>query len=108
MDDFVVTADDHGGVHINSGIPNHAFFLAATALGGNAWEVAGRIWFETLATPSLDPGQVTPLATFAQFATATLATAESLYGQGSTEATAILDGWKGVGVDAFDLEEQVG
>ena len=24
------------GVHINSGIPNHAFYLAATALGGNS------------------------------------------------------------------------
>ena len=28
-------------MHINSGIPNHAFFLVATALGGNAWEKAG-------------------------------------------------------------------
>ena len=38
--------EDSGGVHINSGIPNHAFFLVATALGGNAWEKAGRIWYE--------------------------------------------------------------
>src|SRR5260221_5820443 len=28
---------DNGGVHINSGIPNKAFFLAATGIGGNAW-----------------------------------------------------------------------
>ncbi|MFD8784112.1 M4 family metallopeptidase [Kitasatospora sp. NPDC059599] len=27
---------DNGGVHINSGIPNRAFHLAATAIGGNA------------------------------------------------------------------------
>ncbi|CAD5109647.1 M4 family metallopeptidase [Zestomonas carbonaria] len=39
---------DNGGVHINSGIPNRAFVLAAKALGGPAWEVAGRIWYETL------------------------------------------------------------
>lgn len=39
---------DNGGVHINSGIANRAFVLAAKALGGNAWEVAGRIWYETL------------------------------------------------------------
>ena len=34
MDDYVETTEDNGGVHINSGIPNHAFYLAATALGG--------------------------------------------------------------------------
>ncbi|MCQ3001364.1 M4 family metallopeptidase [Pseudomonas syringae] len=39
---------DNGGVHINSGIANRAFVLAAKALGGNAWEVTGRIWYETL------------------------------------------------------------
>ena len=27
MRDYVVTLEDNGGVHINSGIPNHAFFL---------------------------------------------------------------------------------
>lgn len=40
--------NDNGGVHINSGIPNRAFYLAATAIGGNAWEKAGRIWYGTL------------------------------------------------------------
>ena len=56
MDHYVQLPDDgdphhdNGGVHINSGIPNHAFFLAATALGGNAWEKAGRIWYTTLTT----------------------------------------------------------
>ena len=38
MDDYVDTSEDDGGVHINSGIPNHAFYVAATTLGGNAWE----------------------------------------------------------------------
>ena len=42
MDDFVNTAADNGGVHINSGIPNHAFYVTATTLGGKAWEKAGR------------------------------------------------------------------
>ena len=28
MDDYVRTGRDNGGVHINSGIPNHAFYLA--------------------------------------------------------------------------------
>ena len=54
MDDYVDLPDDNdpgndnGGVHINSGIPNHAFYLAATALGGYAWETAGRVWYVTL------------------------------------------------------------
>lgn len=39
---------DSGGVHINSGIPNRAFVLAAKAVGGNAWGTAGRIWYDTM------------------------------------------------------------
>ena len=39
---------DRGGVHINSGIPNRAFVLVAKALKGNAWDVAGRIWYDTM------------------------------------------------------------
>ena len=45
MRDYVHTSDDDGGIHINSGIPNHAFFLVAAAIGGYAWEKAGRIWY---------------------------------------------------------------
>jgi Zn-dependent metalloprotease len=39
---------DSGGVHINSGIPNRAFVLAAQAIGGHAWETAGAIWYEAM------------------------------------------------------------
>ncbi|RRV05357.1 peptidase M4 family protein [Pseudomonas sp. v388] len=48
MADLYTGAKDRGGVHINSGIPNRAFVLAAKALGGNAWDIAGRIWYETM------------------------------------------------------------
>ena len=48
MDDYVVTASDNGGVHLNSGIPNKAFQLAAVAVGGRAIEGAGRIWYDAL------------------------------------------------------------
>ena len=41
MDDYVDTVDDNGGVHLNSGIPNRAFHLAATAIGGSSAEGAG-------------------------------------------------------------------
>jgi Zn-dependent metalloprotease len=43
-------SDDYGGVHINSGIPNHAFYLAAMKLGGQAWSTVGPIWYEALTT----------------------------------------------------------
>ena len=54
MRDYVETAADNGGVHINSGIPNHAFYLAAQAFDGFAWERAGRVWYEAL-TARLEP-----------------------------------------------------
>jgi Zn-dependent metalloprotease len=92
MDDYVETEDDNGGVHLNSGIPNHAFYLVAAALGGNAWERAGQVWYDTLASP-LDTR-----ATFAQFAAATVAAAEARYGESSAEADAVRSGWTGVGV----------
>ncbi|KAF9971204.1 hypothetical protein BGZ73_005902 [Actinomortierella ambigua] len=44
---------DYGGVHYNSGIPNRAFVLAAKAIGGYAWEGAGKIWYEALTDPAL-------------------------------------------------------
>ena len=36
---------DNGGVHINSGIPNHAFYFVAIQIGRYAWEKAGLIWY---------------------------------------------------------------
>jgi Zn-dependent metalloprotease len=83
-------ANDNGGVHINSGIPNHAFYLAATAIGGNAWEVAGKIWYETL-TKRLQPD-----AQFSDAAAATVAVAGELFGD--DEVQAVRGAWDGVGV----------
>ncbi|HEY5730465.1 MAG TPA: M4 family metallopeptidase, partial [Anaerolineales bacterium] len=42
MKDYVKTVSDNGGVHINSGIPNRAFYVTAMELGGYAWEKAGQ------------------------------------------------------------------
>ncbi|HWM17170.1 MAG TPA: M4 family metallopeptidase [Microbacterium sp.] len=93
MDDYVHTRDDNGGVHINSGIPNRAFHLTASALGGRAWERAGLIWYRTLTS-----GTVEPTAEFTAFARATIAAAEAEYGEGSEEVDAVRAGWTGVGV----------
>ncbi|MFI8106718.1 M4 family metallopeptidase [Streptomyces sp. NPDC086023] len=92
MDDYVRTGRDNGGVHINSGIPNHAFYLVATALGGNAWERAGKIWYETLAGGELDSN-----AQFKDFARLSVAKAVSLFGEGE-ESQALLKAWSQVGV----------
>ncbi|MFC9760071.1 M4 family metallopeptidase [Streptomyces sp. NPDC056921] len=83
---------DNGGVHINSGIPNRAFYLAATAIGGNAWEKTGRIWYDAATS-----GKLSEEATFADFAKLTAAVAEDLYGTGD-ELEAVNNAWKTVGV----------
>ncbi len=92
MDGYVRTGRDNGGVHINSGIPNHAFYLAATALGGYAWERAGRIWYDVLTG-----GELSQQALFVDFATLTVKAAKDRYGQGD-ELTAVLKAWEQVGV----------
>jgi Zn-dependent metalloprotease len=93
MSGYVETSDDNGGVHINSGIPNHAFYLVAATLGGHAWERAGLIWYKTLTGGALEPS-----TSFAQFAAATSATAVAEYGEDSKEADAVRSAWTTVGV----------
>jgi Zn-dependent metalloprotease len=91
MDNYVRTFQDNGGVHINSGIPNKAFYLAATAIGGYAWEKAGRIWYDTLRAPQLRPN-----ASFRAFAAITVRQARLLFG--SSEVKAVEEAWRAVGV----------
>ena len=93
MDDYVNTASDNGGVHTNSGIPNQAFYVIATTLGGNAWEAAGAIWYDALADPKLKPN-----ATFSAFASTTLRQARARYGAASIEIAAVKAGWDAVKV----------
>jgi Zn-dependent metalloprotease len=93
MDDYVNTFADNGGVHINSGIPNHAFYLAATQIGGYAWEKAGRIWYEALRDARLRPN-----SGFRRFAGLTYIHAGQLFGTGSAEQQAVVDAWSQVGI----------
>lgn len=93
MRDFVVTSEDNGGVHINSGIPNKAFHLVATTLGGPAWERAGQVWFDVIT------GDIDPRCDFVTFAGLTVAAAAARYGDGSAEADAVATAWQDVGVD---------
>ncbi len=93
LDDYVETSEDNGGVHINSGIPNRAFHLAATAIGGNAWEQAGEIWYAVLTGD-----QIGRDCDFATFAALTTAEAALRFGDGSREATAVGEAWAHVGL----------
>ncbi|MFB6825691.1 M4 family metallopeptidase [Streptomyces virginiae] len=93
MDDYVNTHSDNGGVHINSGIPNHAFYIVATELGGKAWERAGQIWYDTLTGGQLDEN-----ADFADFARLSTAAAVARYGDGGAEHQALQKAWSAVGV----------
>jgi Zn-dependent metalloprotease len=92
MTRFVATAADRGGVHINSGIPNRAFYLTASSIGGYAWESAGRIWYTTLTQRLQRDSQ------FSDAAAATVAVAAELYGETSSEEEATRDAWEQVGV----------
>jgi Zn-dependent metalloprotease len=93
MDKYVQTADDDGGVHINSGIPNHAFYLAATALGGNAWGDAGLIWYNTLL-------QMQPNSRFADAAAVSIQVAAR---SGPDQKQAVEAAWDKVGVQPAGL-----
>jgi Zn-dependent metalloprotease len=93
MDHYVDTVADNGGVHINSGIPNKAFYLAATAIGGRAWEKTGLIWYQTVRDPRVTEG-----TKFADFAAVTIDVAKRLPGIKATEARAVADAWAQVGV----------
>lgn len=99
MRDYVETTQDNGGVHINSGIPNKAFHLVATALGGHSWERAGRIWYLTVTA-----GTLAPTTDFATFAAAAASTAAAEYGEDSEEAGAVRTAWSAVGVMTGDAQ----
>ncbi len=93
MRDYVNTSEDNGGVHINSGIPNHAFYLLSTALGGSSWERAGRIWYDALT------GHAVPAdADFTAFAQATVAAAKARYPDQPSVADTVTASWAQVGV----------
>lgn len=92
MAHYVKATSDNGGVHINSGIPNHAFYLLAVALGGYAWEKAGLIWYKTLLDSRLASN-----ATFQDFANLTADNAATLFS--AKEQQAVVTAWNTVGIE---------
>jgi Zn-dependent metalloprotease len=91
MSGYVETDEDNGGVHINSGIPNHAFYLSSVGFGGSAWVKAGQVWYLAL-TQSLHRD-----ADFMVAASATVDAAGRLFG--TKGATVVRSAWKQVGIE---------
>ncbi len=94
---------DNGGVHTNSSIVNHAYYLMAaggtnrvsgvtvTGIGTSAME---KIWYRALTV------YFTSSTNFAAARTATINASNDLYGAGSAQSNTVTDGWCAVGVGA--------
>jgi Zn-dependent metalloprotease len=93
LPDDNVPQNDNGGVHINSGIPNRAFYLVAEALGGHAWETAGKVWFATLTG-----GHLQRDAQFTDAAQATVQVAGEQFGENGREQEEVRSAWQAVGI----------
>ena len=95
MSKYVMLPDtddgDNGGVHINSGIPNKAFYLTAVDIGGFAWDAPGHIWYAALQASGATTN-------FQEFADTTYLKAGQLYGSQSAEQQSVFAAWKEVGI----------
>ncbi|WP_266366666.1 M4 family metallopeptidase [Tellurirhabdus rosea] len=89
MSEFVETEKDNGGVHANSGIPNHAFYKIATAIGRDKAE---KIYYRALTT------YLTRTSKFLDCRLAVVRSAGDLFGAGSPEVTAAKQAFDAVGI----------
>ena len=92
---------DSGGVHINSGIANKAFYMAAkggthhrsgVTVTGMGADDAARIWYRALTS------YMTSGTNFSGARTATLNAATDLFGSGSAQYNSTAQAWCAVGV----------
>ena len=93
LDAYVADSPQYQSALVNCGIPNHAYYLAAAALPGPAWEFVGRVWFSAAMS-----GRLRPRSGFAAFAGLTLAECRRLFGDGDPEIAAIRQAWRKVGI----------
>jgi len=97
--------EDNGGVHINSGIANHAYYLAieggqhrvsgivVQGVGASNREQIERVFYRAFVF------FLPPSATFSVARAATILAARELYGAGSRAETAVNQAWTAVGVN---------
>jgi len=93
MNEFVMLQnteeEDHGGVHVNSGIPNRAFALTAESLSRKK---AGKIWYRALTT------YLTNNSSFSDARNACINSAKDLYGDNSNEMNVVKNAFETVGI----------
>ena len=99
MRDYRHVDYDNGGVHINSGIPNHAFYVVAMEIGGASAEKAGLIWYVALRD------KLRARSGFQDAADITYVTAGEQFGIGSLEQRAVRKGWAEVGIEIGVTED---
>ena len=87
-----------GDPHENSGIPNHAFYLAAMTIGGRSWEKAGKVWYAALTSTNAHPSM-----DMNEFAALTRAAARSLFPRDSDVYRGVDDAWTRVGIPVADI-----
>jgi len=101
---YIGTQIDHGGVHVNSTIVSHAFYLAVaggrnrvsgitvTGIGLSNIERMERIFYRAFAF------MLTPQSQFIDARNATLQAAADLYGASSNERAQLQQAWTAVGI----------
>ena len=81
--------EDNNGVHINSGIPNHAYYLYASDIGKAKVE---QVFYRALTT------YLTRSSQFVDLRNAVINAAQDIHGQNSAEVSAAQDAFNGVGI----------
>jgi Zn-dependent metalloprotease len=95
MAQYITTKEDNGGVHSNSGIPNHAFYLFAIKVGK---EKAEKVYYRALTT------YLTRRSQFLDLRLAIIQASTDLFGANSTEITSVKQAFDQVGI----MEGQTG
>ncbi|MBD2767151.1 M4 family metallopeptidase [Hymenobacter sp. BT664] len=97
---------DNGGVHTNSGVLNHWYYILAvgksgTNEGGNAYSVTG-VGLDAAAkiTYRMESVYMVSSSTYAQARSFAIQAATDLYGAGSDQVIAVTNAWYAVGVGA--------
>ncbi|SHI36783.1 Por secretion system C-terminal sorting domain-containing protein [Hymenobacter daecheongensis DSM 21074] len=99
-------ANDQGGVHTNSGVLNHWFYIltvgkAGTNEGGGVYSVTG-VGIDAAAkiTYRMESVYMVASSTYAQARSYSIQAATDLYGAGSAQVIAVTNAWFAVGVGA--------
>ncbi|NLU39307.1 MAG: T9SS type A sorting domain-containing protein [Bacteroidales bacterium] len=97
VSEMYIGNDDNGGVHINSGIGNHAFYLFATSVSK---EKAEQVFYRALAH------YLTKSSQFIDFRVAVVQSARDLYGENSAEVAAAGRAFDSVGIYEEVIQEK--